>query len=111
MIESGNAAVFTQGVRARSRKPANCVSVQIIIDSQMAKHALVDIEARHNDIIKLEESIRELHDMFVDMALIVESQVERNCSFACLKLCDYRARWSIVLSPMWSRRAIMSIKR
>jgi len=61
MIESGNPAIFTQG---------------IITDTQQAKQTLADIEARHNDIIKLESSIRELHDMFMDMAMLVESQGE-----------------------------------
>ncbi|KOB76736.1 Syntaxin 1A [Operophtera brumata] len=51
MLEQGNSAVFTQGT-------------------------LADIEARHADIIKLETSIRELHDMFMDMAMLVESQGE-----------------------------------
>lgn len=41
----------------------------------MTKQALNEIETRHNEIIKLENSIRELHDMFVDMAMLVESQV------------------------------------
>lgn len=41
----------------------------------MTKQALNEIETRHNEIIKLETSIRELHDMFVDMAMLVESQV------------------------------------
>ena len=44
-------------------------------DTQQAKQTLADIEARHADIIKLENSIRELHDMFMDMAMLVESQV------------------------------------
>lgn len=35
-----------------------------------------EIETRHNEIIKLENSIRELHDMFMDMAMLVESQVK-----------------------------------
>ena len=60
MLESGNSAVFTQG---------------IMMDTAQAKQTLADIEARHNDIIKLETSIRELHDMFMDMAMLVESQV------------------------------------
>lgn len=47
------------------------------MDSQMTKQALNEIETRHNEIIKLETSIRELHDMFVDMAMLVESQVPR----------------------------------
>ncbi len=49
--------------------------LQIMTDTQQAKQTLADIEARHADIIKLESSIRELHDMFMDMAMLVESQV------------------------------------
>lgn len=44
------------------------------------KQTLADIEARHNDIMRLETSIRELHDMFMDMAMLVESQVNRKIS-------------------------------
>ena len=48
----------------------------IIMDTAAAKQTLADIEARHADIIKLETSIKELHDMFMDMAMLVESQGE-----------------------------------
>jgi t-SNARE complex subunit (syntaxin) len=51
---------------------------QIIMETQQAKQTLADIEARHADIMKLENSIRELHDMFMDMAMLVESQVKNN---------------------------------
>ncbi|KAB7493649.1 Syntaxin-1A [Armadillidium nasatum] len=61
MIEAGDPGVFTQG---------------IMVDTQAAKQTLADIEARHADIVKLETSIRELHDMFMDMAMLVESQGE-----------------------------------
>ncbi|XP_076107275.1 syntaxin isoform X2 [Mytilus galloprovincialis] len=61
MLESGNPKIFTQ---------------DIIMETQQAKQTLADIEARHNDIIKLENSIRELHDMFMDMAMLVEQQGE-----------------------------------
>jgi len=61
MLEQGTSAVFTQG---------------IIMDTAAAKQTLAEIEARHNDIMKLETSIRELHDMFMDMAMLVESQGE-----------------------------------
>ena len=50
----------------------------IIMDTAAAKQTLADIEARHADIIKLETSIKELHDMFMDMAMLVESQVKNN---------------------------------
>jgi len=45
------------------------------MDEQLARQTLTDIEARHADITKLESSIGELHDMFLDMAVLVESQV------------------------------------
>jgi Syntaxin len=48
------------------------------METQQAKQTLADIEARHADIMKLENSIRELHDMFMDMAMLVESQVKYN---------------------------------
>jgi len=48
----------------------------IMMDTAQAKQTLADIEARHADIIKLESSIKELHDMFMDMAMLVESQVK-----------------------------------
>ncbi|XP_072601815.1 syntaxin-3 isoform X2 [Vulpes vulpes] len=60
MLESGNPAIFTAG----------------IIDSQISKQALSEIEGRHKDIVRLESSIKELHDMFVDIAMLVENQGE-----------------------------------
>lgn len=53
------------------------------METQAAKKSLADIEARHEDIMKLENSIRELRDMFVDMALLVESQVREDNSITC----------------------------
>lgn len=52
-------------------------------DTQQAKQSLADIEARHQDIMKLEKSIKELHDMFMDMAMLVESQVISSSVFIC----------------------------
>ncbi|XP_042193605.1 syntaxin-2 [Callorhinchus milii] len=61
MLESGNPAIFTS---------------DIISDSQITRQALNEIESRHKDIMKLEVSIRELHEMFMDMAMLVEHQGE-----------------------------------
>lgn len=61
MIESGNPAIFTRG---------------IMMETQQAKQSLAEIEARHSDIMKLEKSILELRDMFVDLATLVETQGE-----------------------------------
>ena len=35
-----------------------------------------EIEARHNDILALEKSIKELHDLFMDMCTLVQEQVK-----------------------------------
>ena len=47
-----------------------------MVETAQAKQSLADIEARHGDIIKLEKSIKELHDMFIDMAALVQTQVK-----------------------------------
>ena len=59
--------------------------MQIIMETQQAKQSLKDIEARHEDIIKLENSIKELHDMFMDMAMLVESQVYQSYLISSFK--------------------------
>ncbi|XP_063722054.1 syntaxin-like isoform X2 [Symsagittifera roscoffensis] len=61
MLDSDNPNVFSQ---------------QIVMDDQQAKQALDDVQQRHQEILKLENSIKELHDMFMDMAMLVESQGE-----------------------------------
>ncbi|XP_043942171.1 syntaxin-4 [Protopterus annectens] len=61
MIESGNAAVFTSN---------------ILTDTRATKQALNEIESRHEEILKLEKSIRELHDMFMYLSMEIEAQGE-----------------------------------
>ncbi|XP_075073076.1 syntaxin-3 isoform X1 [Mixophyes fleayi] len=61
MLESGNPNIFTSG---------------IINDSQISRQALSEIESRHRDIVRLESSLKELHDMFMDIAMLVENQGE-----------------------------------
>ncbi|KAK7135613.1 hypothetical protein R3I94_014315 [Phoxinus phoxinus] len=61
MLETGNPSIFTS---------------DIISDSKITRQALNEIESRHKDILRLESSIKELHDMFVDMAMLVETQGE-----------------------------------
>ncbi|XP_074916191.1 syntaxin-2 [Chelonoidis abingdonii] len=61
MLESGNPSIFT---------------CDIISDSQITRQALNEIESRHKDIMKLESSLRALHEMFMDMAMFVEAQGE-----------------------------------
>lgn len=61
MLESDNPQIFTEG---------------ILVDTQQARQNVADIKARHDDIIKLEKSIRELRDLFIDLAAMVEAQNE-----------------------------------
>ncbi|XP_023848636.1 syntaxin-4 [Salvelinus sp. IW2-2015] len=61
MLESGQTDVFTQN---------------ILIDAKATKQALNEIESRHDEILKLERSIRDLHDMFQYLAMEVEAQGE-----------------------------------
>ncbi|KAI1232734.1 hypothetical protein IHE44_0006572, partial [Lamprotornis superbus] len=68
MLESGNPSIFTSGVSP------DIGGHQGIMDSQISKQALSEIEGRHKDIVRLESSIKELHDMFVDIAMLVENQ-------------------------------------
>ena len=66
------------------------------METQQAKQSLADIEARHRDIIKLENSIRELHDMFMDMAMLVESQVS-HCVICVECACIGGMSWDMAM--------------
>ena len=59
--ESESTAIFTQ---------------DILIDTAQKRQALGEIEARHLEIMNLEQNIRELHEMFYDLAVLVEEQGE-----------------------------------
>jgi len=62
-LESGNTQIFQKQILDMQHH-------------QQAKEALIYIESRHRDIMRLEQSIRELHQLFLDMAILVESQGE-----------------------------------
>ena len=61
MLEQGNSEVHMH---------------DIIMDTDQANQTLTYVEARHADIINLEASIIETHDMFMDVAMLTESQSE-----------------------------------
>jgi t-SNARE complex subunit (syntaxin) len=46
------------------------------VDIEKAKQSLNQIEAHHRDILKLENSMKELHHMFLDLAVLVANQVK-----------------------------------
>jgi len=73
-----------------------------ILDTHLhaqAKSALAYIEARHKDIVRLEASINELHQLFMDMAVLVESQGEllNQIEFNVSQSVDYTAKGVIEL--------------
>ncbi|XP_026172131.1 syntaxin-4 isoform X2 [Mastacembelus armatus] len=74
MLESGQTDVFTQN---------------ILTDAKATRQALNEIESRHDEILKLERSIRDLHDMFQYLAMEVEAQgemvnqIENNIKQSC----------------------------
>ncbi|CAF4311376.1 unnamed protein product [Rotaria socialis] len=51
-------------------------SYSLMLDTHQAKLTLNAIEARQRDIIKLENCIKELHNMFLDLATLVTDQGE-----------------------------------
>jgi len=61
-LESGNTQIFQQEILNQRHS--------------QAKDALNYIENRHRDILRLEQSIKELHQLFLDMAILVETQGE-----------------------------------
>lgn len=86
MLENGNVAVFTGDVSfvvlswgnrqcVRKSETFFYLLAQIVVQTQEARQALKDIEARHEEIIKLEKNIMELRDLFIEMASLVETQV------------------------------------
>uniref|UniRef100_A0A4X1UP95 Syntaxin-2 n=1 Tax=Sus scrofa TaxID=9823 RepID=A0A4X1UP95_PIG len=101
MLESGNPSIFTSDVSAwggfvmvDACVPTDVFSFNFLNNHKFinvslwfllfkdyirftdTRQALNEIESRHKDIMKLETSIRELHEMFMDMAMFVETQGE-----------------------------------
>ncbi|XP_074043864.1 syntaxin-11 isoform X2 [Macrotis lagotis] len=49
-------------------------SENLLADVKGARSALSEIESRHQELLKLEGRVRELHELFLQMALLVEEQ-------------------------------------
>ena len=62
-IDSGDTQIFAKAILDVEKK-------------NQAKNALAYIENKSNDIKRLEQSILELHNLFLDMAILVEAQGE-----------------------------------
>ncbi|KTG40327.1 hypothetical protein cypCar_00008776 [Cyprinus carpio] len=105
LLQSNTPAVFTSNINSGS-----CITGQ----------ALNEIELRHKDILYLEASIQELHSMFMDIAMLVNSQGEMANNIAKTvmkagnyvdqgkenmeKAADYKKSWGIRL-PFFNSKA------
>ncbi|KAJ3605038.1 hypothetical protein NHX12_027089 [Muraenolepis orangiensis] len=69
ILQSDNPSIFT---------------FDVVADSRMTRQALSEIESRHHDIMGLESSIRELNEMFADIAMLgnLTNNIEKNVSSA-----------------------------
>jgi len=63
MEDGGDQSIFSQQLLAEK-------------STQAARNAVADIQDKHRDILRLEQSIVELHQLFVDMSVLVEKQGE-----------------------------------
>jgi t-SNARE complex subunit (syntaxin) len=94
MLESENTQIFTQN---------------IMVQTAQRRQALGEVEARHREILRLEADIRELHDMFYDMALLVEEQgelidvIERNVETAAVYI--YKGRGEMKQAAIYNTSA------
>lgn len=61
MLQRDNLAIFISNIHS---------------DAQFSSRALTEIERRHQDIVSLECSIKELHEIFTDTAMLLEIQGE-----------------------------------
>lgn len=51
-------------------------SENLLADVKGARAALNEIESRHRELLRLETRIRDIHDLFLQMAMLVEEQAE-----------------------------------
>lgn len=61
MLDEGNTAVFARA---------------ILDEERLARQQLTEIQDRHDEFLKLEKSIKEMHDMFQELATLVQDQGE-----------------------------------
>ncbi|CAM4957098.1 unnamed protein product [Rotaria socialis] len=66
-------------------------SFSIMVDVEKARQAVHFIEQRHQDITKLENSIKQLHSIFADLAMLVATQGEMidNIEYNVIQATDF----------------------
>ena len=61
----------------------NIFSGELLAEGKTAKSALTQIEKRHQDLVELETRIKNIHEIFLDVALLVEEQGPMLTSIQC----------------------------
>ncbi|CAF4250582.1 unnamed protein product, partial [Rotaria sp. Silwood2] len=84
--------IIENGIQGRN-------TLSIIVDVKKIKETAMFIEERHREIQKLENSIKELHGMFADLASLVSAQGEMidNIQQSVAKTADYTGKAKIEL--------------
>jgi len=98
MIESGKTSIWTQN---------------LLRETEDARQKLNAVQARHEEIVKLEKSIMEVHEMFLDLAVLVESQgaMINNIEDNVLKTGDYIRTATVELDMARQHKAAFNKKR
>jgi t-SNARE complex subunit (syntaxin) len=98
MIETGKTSIWTQN---------------LLRETEDARQKLSAVQARHEEIVKLEKSIVEVHEMFLDLAILVESQgaMINNIEDNVLKTTDYVKTATVELDLARKHQASFNKKR
>ncbi|XP_063983691.1 syntaxin-1A-like [Diachasmimorpha longicaudata] len=79
LLRKENASQYIESDPEEGEKTSLFVD-NILEDSRIAKAQLSEIQMRHTEVLKLEKSLVEVRDMFIEMAFAVEKQGEQlNC--------------------------------
>lgn len=81
LLEEGNPfQVFTGNVMLTSDIGKNLNNThnfdfQLLVDTAEMKQQLADLEERHKQLLQVEERLKEVHDLFQEIAVLIEMQV------------------------------------
>ena len=69
-VDEGNVQPFQESILDKKKHEA-------------AKDAVAYIESKHRDVLRIEQSIQELHQLFLDMAILGRNGVNGSSPFVC----------------------------
>lgn len=87
LLEEGNPfQVFTGNVMlnsdaGNSLNNTHNFAFQLLVDTAEMKQQLADLEERHKQLLQVEERLKEVHDLFQEIAVLIEMQVKISKDF------------------------------